>query len=277
VAIELLLAFRISLNYPPSFKRHWPASEFRAGRNPDCSLIKVKNTCPPTRLTAVFTKKAARITIPSMSRSGCRQQLRGFRAPDAVSSNVIRSRHENCIPFIFLENDSQSQKESVDSYSVNVKSRENSGALTSQIFVCDLLLGWNHGAARNAHRKRTCVRVACGGVQRSHGEGNNSSHGPFGRFLVGRESIPPVVLQPACKDILCQRHFSRGPRLLAALTTVCVRVTCISGSIQKAFWATRPLSLAVTGGAFFQKKLSGLSADWKRYTQPHPTHASAFG
>ena len=226
---------------------------------------------------------------------------------DAVEKNrigTILCWHETCKTFILSASDSQSQKESVRFESCSAKSsvhgidssqeqeqeQENEQAiamapragsrLLTRCLIGDgddaAMIGWIHGAARNAHRKRTCVRVACGGVQRSHGEGNYSSHGPLGRFLVSRDSFPSVVLLPACKGLPCQRHFPRSSRLLAALTPLQLSVGRLSISITMASRATRPVGQPAIG-AIFRKQSTGMSAGWKRCTPPKPTPASAFG
>jgi hypothetical protein len=57
--------------------------------------------------------------------------------------------------------------------------------------------------------------------------GHQPIHGHFGLSVVDRETLSPVVHKPACELRVRQRHFSRGPGLLAALTT---RDLCLARS-----------------------------------------------
>jgi len=168
-----------------------------------------------------------------------------------------RRRHAMCMPSVFLEKDSHSLQESVDfsrhRAKVAVRSQEHPSA-GSRWPADRLTLGgqssWNHSAARNGNRKRSRVRVACGGGIRSHGLGHQPIHGHSGLSVVGRDIslpgiLPPVVHQPACELRVRQRHFSSGSRLLAALTP---RDTCFARTSaherqpahHKTVWATRP-------------------------------------
>ena len=139
-----------------------------------------------------------------------------------------------------------------------------------------------HGAGRNGHRKRTHVRAACGDVGRPSGEGNFSTHGHIGRFVVRRfffhgEATLPLVLKPVCEAVLRQRHLSRGPGLPAALTAHPVTSVRTTAHGNRAFRATRPFSSAVIRAASFPRVPPGMSCGRERRTQPQPTHASATG
>ena len=139
-------------------------------------------------------------------------------------AKLSRVRHATCIPPVFLEKDSHSGHESVDfsprpakvvqGRLVVLASRTRWPAARR---TAGRWAGWIHGAARNGNRKRTRVRVACGGGIRPHGLGHQPFHGHFGLSVVGRELFSPVVHEPACELRVRQRHFSRGPGLLAAL------------------------------------------------------------
>lgn len=156
-----------------------------------------------------------------------------FAAMPPAFPRSSRSRHGTCIAPDFLDGNSQSQSESVNCRGPRAKSDDFCGAAGCCKCPRDARIGcsrrpdgvdgWltiagNLGAARYGHRKRTCVRVAHGGAERPSGEGNHSTHGHSGRFVVRWENLPPAVFSPDCEDLLRQRHLSRGSGLLAALT-----------------------------------------------------------
>lgn len=132
-----------------------------------------------------------------------------------------------------------------------------------------------HGAGRHGHRKRTHVRAACGDARRLAGVGNHSTHGHFGRFVVGRFVSPGifnsrVVLQPACEAMLRQGRLSSGSRLPAALTTSVVSSVCTPALSNRAFWATRPTSPEAIRAASVPSVPAGMSCGRERRTQPSP-------
>jgi hypothetical protein len=132
-----------------------------------------------------------------------------------------------------------------------------------------------HGAGRHGHRKRTHVRAACGDARRLAGVGNHSTHGHFGRFVVGRFVSPGifnsrVVLQPACEAMLRQGRLSSGSRLPAALTTSVVSSVCTPALSNRAFWATRPTSPEAIRAASVPSAPAGMSCGRERRTQPSP-------
>jgi hypothetical protein len=130
--------------------------------------------------------------------------------------------------------------------------------------------GWNHGAAGYGYRKRTRVRVACGGAIRPRGVGILLSHGHFGRLVVGR-FLSPVVLEPTREGSLRWGHLSRGPRLpAAALTTSPVGFVRMSASADRAARATRPSSAVVTRAAPVPAPSVGMSGGWRERTRPGP-------
>ena len=133
-------------------------------------------------------------------------------------------RHGSCLPSVFLKKDSHSTLESVDFFEHRVAAggeHRTFAAVASRWAGrrrhVERTVGWIQGAARSGNRKRTRVRVACGGGIRPRGLGRQPIHGHLGLSVVGGELISPVVLQPACELRVRQRHFSRGPGLLAAL------------------------------------------------------------
>lgn len=191
-----------------------------------------------TTITPPFCSRfVPRVVIPSMNLllMAVPEPLRGAptRAGFAVGRRVAAKkslhRHATCTSAVFVEKDSHSLHESVNFRRLRARvvsgSRRNRDSLAtrSRLPAERPTVGrqacWNHGAARNGNRKRTRVRVACGGGIRPRGLGHQSIHGHFGLSVVGRGIFPPVVHQPACEFRIRQRHFSRGAGLLAALTS----------------------------------------------------------
>ena len=128
-----------------------------------------------------------------------------------------------------------------------------------------------HGAARNGHRKRTRVRVACGDAIRSRGVGIHSSHGHFGRSIVRRESLPHVVLELAGAPSGRRRSPSRGSGLpAAALTTPSVRSARMSAPADRTAPTTRRRSPAVIRATSLPGTSTGMSGGWWRRTLPEP-------
>jgi len=212
-----------------------------------------------------------RIVIPSMNASliaaliAVPEQARGFMCADFAYGlrglgKWTPVRHATCIPSVFLEKDSHSLQESVDFSKHRAKvaqGDQKSSATRSRAIAArrraGQQFGWNHGAARNGNRKRTRVRVACGGGIRPRGLGHQPIHGHFGLSVVGRELCSPVVHLPACELRVRQRHFSRGPGLLAALTSRDMRLARSSvherhPHIIKTVRATRPAGFNVIRG-----------------------------
>ena len=128
------------------------------------------------------------------------------------------------------------------------------------------------GAARNGYRKRTRVRVACGGAIRPRGVGTHSSHGHLGRSVVGNRFLPPFVLLPARRRQPGGRHLSRGPGLpAAALTTACqARFVRLSAPADRFAQATRPGIPEVNRATSLPGHIVGSSRDWRRRTRPDP-------
>ena len=187
----------------------------------------------------------------------------GFAVGRRGCLKSARDRHATCMTPVFLEKDSHSLHESVDfshrgakvvrglqkSLTTGARSRWLADRRTAARQA-----GWNHGAARNGNRKRTRVRVACGGGIRPRGLGHQPIHGHFGLSVVGRETFSPVVHMPACELRVRQRHFSCGPGLLAALTPRDTAVAWTSAHERRpadhqAVWATRPAGCTVIRAA----------------------------
>ncbi len=181
----------------------------------------------------VFARRfIPRVVIPSMNASliavsepARYLQRAGFLAGHHGCPRSVVVRHTTCMPSVFLEKDSHSLHESVDFSNRRetvARGKQKSQVTRSRSMVARCAAeppsGWNHGAARNGNRKRTRVRVACGGGIRPRSLGHQPIHGHFGLSVVGRGILSPVVHQPACELRVRQGHFSRGPGLLAALT-----------------------------------------------------------
>lgn len=244
---------------------------------------------------------APRVVIPSMHapvtavpKTACGLLQAGFAVPGDGVREISRDRHATCMPSVFLEKDSHSLFESVDfsggratvsrrcEHSTNIRSRSAAPRCSASSQRGAVQSGWNHGAARNGNRKRTRVRVACGGGIRPLGLGHQPIHGHFGLSVVGREHLSPVVHLPACELRVRQRHFSRGPGLLAALTTrVSTRARHDSdraptSSSQRRLahhptaWATRPGGATVISAASVLKCRTERPAAGKGAHQPSP-------
>lgn len=129
---------------------------------------------------------------------------------------------------------------------------------------------WNQGAAGYGCRKRTHVREACGGAIRPGGVGIHCSHGHSGRS-VGRFRILLSVVQrlPGGRPSL-RSHLSRGPGLLAALTTRDVGFGRMPAPAGRTALATRRRSPVVTRAAFRPAPPAGTSGGWRRRTRPDP-------
>lgn len=186
-------------------------------------------------------------------------------APWAPSTAVIGRgaepsadvRHAKCIASSFQKNLSQSHPERVDFShrrtkavrGINGSPTVGSSRSVGRRHVVRRV-GWkNQGALANGNRKRTRVRVACGGGSRRRSLGHQPIHGHLGLSVVGRELFSPVVLPPDCEPRVRQRHFSRGPRLLAALISRDTAVTRMSAHEPPAVGTTRPDGFAVTRAA----------------------------
>ena len=129
----------------------------------------------------------------------------------------------------------------------------------------------NRGAARNGHRKRTRVRVACGDAIRLRGVGTHSSHGHPGRSVVGsRFSLPFVILRSDRRQEPRGRHLPRGPGLPAAALTSSphvglVRMPAPAGRTAS---ATRRRSPVVNRATSLPAPTAGSSRGCRRRTRP---------
>ena len=185
----------------------------------------------------------------------------GFAAGRRGQLKLTLDRHATCMPPVFLEKDSHWCRECVhwsDRWVETAISGRNRPSVSNRR-AADRRDSGRHagriqGAARNGNRKRTRVRVACGGGIRPRGLGHQPIHGHFGLSVVGRETLSPVVHQPACERCVRQRHLSRGPGLLAALTSRDIVFARTSASerpsaLHQTGWATRPVGCTVTRAA----------------------------
>jgi hypothetical protein len=171
-----------------------------------------------------------------------------------------------------LKKSSQSGNESVNFLSGRAK---RSSPWRERLARPDDAKGSIHGAGRHGHRKRTHVRAACGDARRPAGVGNHSTHGHFGRFVVGRFVSPGifspnVVLQAACEAMLRRGRVSSGSRLPAALTTTVVSSVRTPAHANRAFRATRPTGPEAIRAASVPSVPSGMSCGRERRTQPSP-------
>ena len=174
-------------------------------------------------------------------------------------------RHGRCNQFLVVENNSRAALPCVNSGS---RGRTTVGGFQGRF---PERCSWKLSAARNGHRKRTRVRVACGGVIRPHGVGTLSSHGHFGRSVGSQSSFGPVVLQPAGDAIGRGRRPSRGSGLpAAALTCPAVGFVRMPEDSGTTAVATRPGSPVVTRAASIPDHLAGSSGGGMRRTRSAP-------
>jgi hypothetical protein len=192
--------------------------------------------------------------------------------------------HETCMEGSFgserLKKSSHSEHESVNFFCGRAKPVSLWRELPARrVDVTDeeagSISGSIHGAGRYGHRKRTHVRAACGVARRLAGVGNHSTHGHFGRFVVGRFVSPGifisrVVLQPACEAMLQQGRLPSGSRLPAALTTSVVSSVRTPAIANRAFRATRPTGPEAIRAASVPSAPAGMSCGRERRTQPSP-------
>lgn len=211
--------------------------------------------------------------ILSVSPSGGLSGDTCFQAAELIQrmNNVVW--HATCISRDCSKKDSQSDERSVNFIDRSAKTAEGDrrrsfrrGSGERRFFGqrCSL----NHGAARNGYRKRTRVRVACGVTIRPRGVGIFSSHGHFGRSVVGK--FLPVVHEPVREDRLRRGPFFSGPGLPAALTTFSVGFERMSADADRTVRATRLHSAVVTRAAFLSGTPAGVSGGWRRRTRPDP-------
>jgi hypothetical protein len=200
---------------------------------------------------------------------------KGVQADSMLSARRCGVRHENCFFSGAAENNSQPTRRSVNCVGRSAKpAARDRGGFRGRCVVASPKIscrrGWNHSAAKSGYRKRTRVRVACGGAIRLRGVGTLESHGHFGRSVVGR-FLPPVVLPPSCEEPLRRRHFSSGPGLpAAALTPHLVGFVRMSAPADSIVRATRLRSAAVNRATSSPAPSAGASGSWGRRTRPDP-------
>ena len=184
-------------------------------------------------------------------------------------------RHATCLSSKSVEKVSEPPRGRVDLDHRAVRSAASNRGRPAARSVGDATSGcrrrWNLGAARNGHRKRTRVRVACGDAIRPRGVGTHSSHGHLGRSVVGsRFALPPVVLRSDRRHEPRGRHLSRGPGLPAAALTPShhvgfVRMPAPAG---RTALATRRRSPVVNRATFLPAPTVGSSRGCRRRTRP---------
>jgi len=244
-------------------------------------VVNLSMNASPIAVVEQSQRVCIRALSPLPGRAG------GESGPDGRSI-WIRDRHATCMTPVFLEKDSHSLHESVDFCQRRAKvgqgfaeSRAAGSRRSAERCTIGRQSGWDHGAARNGNRKRTRVRVACGGGIRPRGLGHQPIHGHFGLSVVGRGTFSPVVHLPACEFRVRQRHFSRGPGLLAALTSrhdrVASRDTAARMSAHErhpahhqTVWATRPAGYTVIRAASVLKGPPERPAAGRSAHQPSP-------
>jgi hypothetical protein len=226
---------------------------------------------PPARATAHILSHPSVISAVIPSVGFCSEAA--FSAARADQAALRCVRHGTCFVSSRCRDRSQTRAGSVNSDGRSAKTvagdrggswwrcgADRTGSVRQR--------GWNHGAAGYGYRKRTRVRVACGGAIRPRGVGILLSHGHFGRLVVGR-FLSPVVPKPTREGSLRRGHPSRGPGLpAAALTTSPVGFVRMSASADRAARATRPSSAVVTRAAPVPAPSVGMSGGWRERTRP---------
>jgi hypothetical protein len=186
-----------------------------------------------------------------------------------------RHRHATCRWKVTIEKDSRPMRESVNSpvsiakprVSQETRRRRSGGGGRAR---CTSRRDWNHGAAGYGCRKRTHVREACGGAIRFRGVGIIFSHGHLGRS-VGRFRSSPFVVQRLPGGLPSLRSpFSRGPGLLAALTTRDVGFVRMPAPAGRTASATRRRSPVVNRAVPIPATTVGTSGGWMGRTRPGP-------
>jgi len=205
--------------------------------------------------------------------------LAAFAAARRRCDSSPHTRHETCLDRNSVEEGSRPRGESVDFFHRFAKPRSTLGggsraSSASRRSRGAASFGWNRGAVGCGHCKRTRVREACGGAIRLSGGGIHSSHGHFGRsivgcgFRVGQESGFSVVEQPSRDDR--GRHFSRGTGVpAAALTRPSFWFVRMSAPADRTASATRRRS-PVVNRATSMPASAGMSCGWWRRTRPGP-------
>ena len=183
-------------------------------------------------------------------------------------------RHETCSVDARLEKNSRTMTGSVNfpkSFATPRFSRETrTQTMAGTCGSRTLWRGWNRGAAGYGCRKRTHVREACGDTIRPGGVGTMSSHGHFGRS-VGRFRFPPPVVQRLPGGHSSFRSpLSRGPGLLAALTTRDVGFVRMPAPAGRTAPATRRRSPVVNRAVPMPAITAGTSGGWMGRTRTGP-------
>lgn len=205
---------------------------------------------------------------------GCTPRA-GFAARQKQAAVFRRLRHAACFRISGEEKDSQPVVRGVNFFQhVRRSITSDRGGPSAWGFggfaTSDRRCSRDQGAARNGYRKRTRVRVACGGAIRPRGVGTHSSHGHFGRSVVGSRFFSPVVLRSDRRRQPAGRRLSRGSRLPAAALTAHLRPGFMRPSAPAAriVQATRPDSSVVNRATSAPAPTVGSSRGWRRRTRP---------
>lgn len=183
-------------------------------------------------------------------------------------------RHGKCFRRLDIEKPSQPLPECVNLRhpvaTVRFSRESRRGPGTTVGAKRRLPCGRNRGAAGYGCRKRTHVREACGGAIRPGGEGIHSSHGHFG-LSVGRfrSSFHVVQRLPGGRPS-CRSPLSRGPGLLAALTTRDVGFVRMPAPAGRTTPATRRRSPVVNRAVPTPATPAGTSGGWMGRTRTGP-------
>ncbi len=215
------------------------------------------------------------LVLPSMTTPSGRAPRAGFSPPRTGFLVSACDRHATCLSVKVMEKVSGPPRGNVDLFHRVDRPAASDRGRTAARGVGDATSDrrrrWNLGAARNGHRKRTRVRVACGDAIRPRGVGTHPSHGHLGRSVVGnRLLLPPVVPRSDRRQEPRGRHLSRGPGLPAAALTSSphvgfVRMPAPAGRTAS---ATRRRSPVVNRATFLPAPTVGSSRGCRRRTRP---------
>lgn len=222
-----------------------------------------------------------RIVVSSIARKAGHAGTPWFAAFAAKIDAVRPVRHDTCLPDRVSEKVSFPTTGSVNSFHRSAKVvtftrhelRGRAGDARAQDGRSRCRI---QGAARNGNRKRTRVRVACGGSNRPRGVGIHPSHGHPGRSIGSRFLSPLVVNRPsppegraAADSGPIRRHLSSGSGLPAALThTHHVGFVRMPAPAGRTVPTTRLHSPVVNRATSHPDQSVGMSRGWKRRTRP---------
>lgn len=225
---------------------------------------------------------------PPHSGRARRRLVKSFMNPCAASASLTASaaglpqsgvfaspRHATCRRLLTTEKDSRPRLESVNFWSSVARPRFPSGSWQTWSDAEGRDIPGqrrcrNRGAAGYGCRKRTHVREACGGAIRPGGVGIHCSHGHSGRSVGWLRFPLSVVLRLPGGHPSFRSPLSRGPGLLAALTTRDVGFVRMPAPAGRTASATRRRSPVVNRAVPTPANSVGTSGGWMGRTRTGP-------